>query len=100
MEREIQLMKQLNFNAVRTCHYPDAPEWYDLCDEYGLLVICETNIETHGVAGYFTNHPEYAETMLERARRMVLTHKNHPSVVSWSLGNESGYGPAHAAMAG
>ena len=99
MTEEIKLMKKLNFNAVRTSHYPDDPVWYDLCDEYGLMVVCETNLETHGVAGNITNNPEWAEAMLERARRMVLTHKNHPSIVSWSLGNESGYGPGHAAMA-
>lgn len=99
MVKEIKLMKQLNFNAVRTSHYPNDPEWYNLCDEYGLLVVCETNLETHGVAGNITTNPEWAEAMLERARRMVLTHKNHPCIVSWSLGNESGYGPGHAAMA-
>lgn len=99
MIREIKLMKQLNFNAVRTCHYPDMPLWYDLCDEYGLMVVCETNLETHGSTGEITNNPDWAEAMLERAKRMVLTHKNHTSIVSWSLGNESGYGPGHAAMA-
>ena len=99
MEREIRLMKSLNFNAVRTSHYPDDPYWYELCDQWGLLVVCETNLETHGVAGRITNDPEWAEAMLERARRMVVTHKNHPCIVSWSLGNESGYGPNHAAMA-
>ncbi|HHY83492.1 MAG TPA: DUF4981 domain-containing protein [Clostridiales bacterium] len=99
MIEEIKLMKRLNFNAVRTSHYPDDPIWYDLCDKYGLMVVCETNLETHGIGGNITNSPEWAEAMLERARRMVLTHKNHPSIVSWSLGNESGYGPGHAAMA-
>ncbi len=98
MIEEIKLMKRLNFNAVRTSHYPDDPVWYDLCDEYGLMVVCETNLETHGIAGNLTNNPEWSEAMLERARRMVLIHKNHPSIVSWSLGNESGYGPGHAAM--
>ena len=100
MEKEIRLMKSLNFNAVRTCHYPDDPVWYDLCDELGLLVVCEANLETHGVGGRITNDPEWAEAMVERVRRMVVTHKNHPSIVSWSLGNESGYGPNHSAMAG
>ena len=99
MIEEIKLMKKLNFNAVRTSHYPDDPLWYDLCDEYGLMIVCETNIETHGIGGNLTNSPEWAEAMLERARRMVLVYKNHPSIVSWSLGNESGFGPAHAAMA-
>lgn len=99
MIEEIKLMKKLNFNAVRTSHYPNDPIWYDLCDKYGLMVVCETNIETHGVGGSIANNPEWTEAMLERARRMVLIYKNHPSIVSWSLGNESGYGPAHAAMA-
>jgi beta-galactosidase len=99
MIEEIKLMKRLNFNAVRTSHYPDDPVWYDLCDKYGLMVVCEANLETHGIAGNITNNPEWSEAMLERARRMVLIHKNHPSIVSWSLGNESGYGPGHAAMA-
>ncbi|HZJ82897.1 MAG TPA: glycoside hydrolase family 2 TIM barrel-domain containing protein [Clostridia bacterium] len=99
MIEEIKLMKKLNFNSVRTSHYPCDPLWYDLCDEYGLMVVCETNLETHGLAGNIANNPEWSEAMLERARRMVLIHKNHPSIVSWSLGNESGYGPGHAAMA-
>lgn len=99
MIAEIRRMKELNFNAVRTCHYPDDPTWYELCDEYGLCVVCETNLETHGVAGAITNTPEWGGAMLERAQRMVAIHKNHPCIVSWSLGNESGYGPNHAAMA-
>ena len=99
MTNEIKLMKQLNLNAVRTSHYPSMPEFYDLCDEYGIIVVCETNLETHGINGEITNNPEWSGAMLERATRMVLTHKNHPSIVIWSLGNESGYGPNHAAMA-
>ena len=99
MAKEIALMKTLNINAVRTCHYPDSPAWYELCDELGLLVVCEANLETHGLEGRIANDPEWGHAMLERARRMVVTHKNHPSIVSWSLGNESGYGPNHAAMA-
>lgn len=98
MRREIILMKQLNINAVRTCHYPDDPVWYDLCDEYGLCVICEANLETHALQSRLTMDPDWAEAFLERARRMVLVHKNHPSIISWSLGNESGHGPNHAAM--
>ncbi len=99
MRREILLMKQLNFNAVRTSHYPNDPRWYDLCDELGLCVICEANLETHGVWARLANSPAWAAAFLDRAIRMVLTHKNHASVVSWSLGNESGRGPNHAAMA-
>ena len=100
MIEEIKLMKQLNFNAVRTCHYPDSPEWYELCDEYGILVVCEADMESHGVQGAITGNPDWAEAMLERAKRMALTHKNHPCIVSWSLGNESGCNANHAGMAG
>ncbi len=100
MVEEIKLMKQLNINSVRTCHYPDDPLWYDLCDQWGILVVCECNVETHGVMGALTHNPVWGTNFLERAVRMVLTHKNHPSIYSWSLGNESGTGPNHAAMAG
>lgn len=99
MRKEILLMKQLNFNAVRTSHYPDDPVWYDLCDELGIYIVCETNLETHGVLGDLTINPDWAEAFLERAIRMVMVHKNHACIVSWSLGNESGCGPNHAAMA-
>ncbi len=99
MRREILTMKQLNFNAVRTCHYPDDPTWYDLCDEYGICLVCEADVETHGVLGMLTNAPTWAPAFLERAVRMVLVHKNHPAIFSWSLGNESWKGPNHAAMA-
>lgn len=100
MVEEIKLMKRLGINSVRTCHYPDDPVWYDLCDEWGLLLVCECNLETHGVAGALTHNPAWGTNFLERAIRMVLTHKNHPSIYSWSLGNESGVGANHAAMAG
>lgn len=100
MIEEIKVMKRLNINSVRTCHYPDDPIWYDLCDEWGILLICECNIETHGVMGALTHHPAWGTHFLERAIRMVLTHKNHASIYSWSLGNESGVGANHAAMAG
>lgn len=99
MVREIKLMKQLNFNAVRTSHYPDDPLWYELCDELGLTVVCEANLESHGLEDLLSNHPDWASAYLERAIRMVLTYKNHPAIVSWSLGNESMKGPNHAAMA-
>jgi beta-galactosidase len=99
MRKEIYLMKQFNFNAVRSCHYPDDPYWYDLCDELGMCVVCETNAESHGVGGNLTVNPDWAEALLERAVRMVMTHKNHPCIFSWSLGSETGCGPAHAAMA-
>lgn len=98
MRQEIILMKQLNFNAVRTSHYPDHPRWYDLCDEYGIYIIDEANIETHGVEGELSNDPTWLQAYLERAARMVLRDKNHACVLFWSLGNESGTGPQHAAM--
>ena len=100
MVEEIRQMKRMNINSVRTCHYPDAPEWYDLCDELGILLVCECNLETHGVMGALSHNPSYALEYVERAMRMMLTHKNHPSIYSWSLGNESGTGANHAAMAG
>jgi len=100
MVEEIKLMKRLGINSVRTCHYPDDPTWYDLCDEWGLLLICECNLETHGVEGALTHNPAWGTNFLERAIRMVLTHKNHTSIYSWSLGNESGVGANHAGMAG
>lgn len=99
MRAEIGLMKRLNFNAVRTSHYPNDPAWYDLCDEYGILLVCETNLETHGLEGRLTVDPAWSGAFLDRAVRMVLTHRNHPSIFFWSLGNESGVGPNHAAMA-
>lgn len=92
MRRDIALMKQLNINAVRTCHYPDAPAWYDLCDEYGIYVAAECNIETHAVGDMLSKHPAWGAAYLDRAVRNVETHKNHPSIVLWSLGNESGNG--------
>jgi len=100
MIEEIKLMKRLNINSVRTCHYPDDPIWYDLCDEMGILLICECDLETHGVAGQLTHNPSWGLAFLDRAIRMVLVHKNHTSIYSWSLGNESGVGPNHAAMTG
>lgn len=100
MRREIIRMKQLNFNAVRTSHYPDCVDWYDLCDELGIYLVDETNLETHGYGGQLSSDPEWTHAYVERASRMVLRDKNHPSVVLWSLGNESGAGMNHAAMYG
>jgi beta-galactosidase len=100
MERDVQLMKAYNFNAVRTSHYPNNPEFYDLCDAYGLYVMDEANVESHGLRGEITNDPLWAGAMLDRAVRMVERDKNHASIFSWSLGNESGLGPNHAAMTG
>ena len=100
MLKDILLMKRFNVNAVRTSHYPNNPEWYDLCDEYGIYVMDEANLETHGLGGYLSNQPEWNHAFMERAIRMVERDKNHPSIIIWSLGNESGRGPNHAAMAG
>ena len=96
MIQDIQIMKRLNINAVRTCHYPDDPLWYSLCDRYGLYVVAEANIESHGM-GYgdatLAKVPEYEHAHLERIRRAVQRDRNHPSVIIWSLGNEAGNGP-------
>ena len=99
MVQDILLMKRFNVNAVRTCHYPDDPRWYDLCDRYGLYLIDEANIETHGVWDEPTKDPVWRTAFLDRGSRMVERDKNHPSVVIWSMGNESGHGPNHAALA-
>jgi beta-galactosidase/beta-glucuronidase len=100
MLEDILIMKRFNVNSVRTCHYPDDPRWYDLCDEYGLYLIDEANIESHGLWDRPTKDPAFETAFLERGSRMVERDKNHPSVVIWSMGNESGYGPNHAALAG
>ncbi len=96
MLKDIQLMKQNNINTVRTSHYPNDPVWYDLCDRYGLYVIDEANIESHGM-GYMPdrtlgNNPLFMKAHLERVRGMVERDKNHPSVILWSMGNEAGDG--------
>lgn len=98
MVQDIVLMKRANINAVRTCHYPDDPRWYDLCDRYGLYVMDEADLETHGVRGELANDPRWAASFMDRAVRLAERDKNHPSVVVWSLGNESGFGPNFAAM--
>ena len=95
MERDIALMKQLNINTVRTCHYPDAPYWYELCDKYGLYVWDEANCESHA-QGYgeksLAKDPQYKEMVWQRNRNMLERDKNHPSVIMWSMGNECGNG--------
>ena len=100
MLEDIRLMKQHNFNAVRCAHYPNDPQWYELCDEYGIYVVDEANIETHHYYGRLCREPQWLTAFLDRTRRMVETNKNHPCIIMWSLGNESGYGPNHAACAG
>lgn len=97
---DVILMKQFNFNSVRTSHYPNDPYFYELADEYGLYVMDEANIESHGVGGYLANLPEWNHAMTNRATRMLERDKNHPSIISWSMGNESGTGANFAAMAG
>lgn len=99
MEEDIKLLKRYNLNAIRTSHYPNDPYIYDLCDQYGIYVMDEANLETHAVRGLLSNQPTWAAAYLDRAIRMVERDKNHPSIISWSLGNESGSGPNHAAMA-
>lgn len=99
MERDVQLMKRFNLNAVRASHYPNNPEFLELCDEYGLYVIDEANLETHGIGGQLSNNPNWNTAFMERAIRMVERDKNHPSIIFWSLGNEAGSGPNHASMA-
>ncbi len=96
MIEDIRLMKQFNINSVRTSHYPNDPKWYDLCDKYGIYVVDEANVESHGM-GYdadstLAGKPEWKKAHLDRAVRMVERDKNHPSIISWSLGNEAGDG--------
>ena len=97
---DAETMKRFNVNAVRTSHYPNDPYWLDLCDELGLYVIDEANFEAHGFYHQIGFDARYASAALERAIRMVERDKNHPSIILWSLGNETRHGPAHEAMAG
>ncbi len=104
MVEDILIMKRHNVNAVRTSHYPDDPRWYDLCDQYGLYIIDECDLETHGFMVQQgrtnpTDDPEWETACVDRMERMVQRDKNHPCVVMWSLGNEAGFGRNHHAMA-
>lgn len=96
MIQDIQLMKQFNINAVRNSHYPNNPEWYTLCDIYGIYLIDEANIESHGMDhhkdGTLANYPDWERPFMERMERMVMRDRNFTSIVTWSMGNESGYG--------
>ena len=96
MIEDIKIMKQLNINAVRTCHYPDDPRWYDLCDEYGIYLTAEANLESHGM-GYgehtLAKRPDFEKMHLERNEANVLSFRNHPCIIVWSMGNEAGMGP-------
>ncbi|KAK2983069.1 hypothetical protein RJ640_006456 [Escallonia rubra] len=105
MVKDLVLMKQQNINAVRNSHYPQHPRWYELCDLFGMYMVDEANIETHGfdLSGHVkhpTQEPSWASSMLDRVIGMVERDKNHACIISWSLGNESSYGPNHAALAG
>jgi len=96
MIQDIRIMKQLNINAVRTCHYPDDPRWYDLCDEYGIYLTAEANLESHGM-GYkektLAKRDDFKKMHMERNEANVTSFRNHPAIIVWSLGNEAGYGP-------
>lgn len=96
MLEDIRVMKELNINAVRTCHYPNDPRWYELCDIYGIYMVAEANIEGHGM-GYgdktLAKEPTYEKAHLERNESNIKIYKNHPSIIFWSVGNEAGYGP-------
>ena len=98
MDRDMRAIKEFGFNSVRTCHYPDDPYWYDLCDKYGLYVTCEANIESHGMyynnPAAFSKQPDWEKAHLERGGRMVEVFRDHPSIIVWSLGNECDMGPA------
>ncbi|GLJ49794.1 hypothetical protein SUGI_1057420 [Cryptomeria japonica] len=108
MIKDLVLMKQHNINAVRNSHYPQHPRWYELCDLFGMYMIDEANIETHGFYSSIplsqkthpTSQPIWAYSMLDRVINMMERDKNHSCIISWSLGNESGYGPNHSASAG
>jgi beta-galactosidase len=100
MVEDIVLMKRHNFNAVRTSHYPNDPRWYELCDRWGLYVMDEANIETHANYDSICRDERWAACFLERVQRMVRQHYNHPSIIIWSLGNESGDGTNHTACVG
>ena len=94
--KDIRMMKSNNINAMRTCHYPQQEFWYEMCDKYGLYLVDEADIESHGI-GYdkdvtLADKPEWAAAHLDRMQRMVERDKNHPSVIIWSMGNEAGDG--------
>ena len=101
MLQDVQLMKKLNVNAVRTCHYPDDYRWYELCDKYGLYMVAEANIESHGM-GYgdetLARNADYALAHMERNERNLQRNFNHPSIIFWSMGNEAGFGPNFEAV--
>ena len=100
MLQDLKLMKAANINAVRLAHYPNCPRWYELCDSIGMYIMDEADCETHGLRGTLASTSDWSDAFMDRCIRMAERDKNHPSVIFWSLGNESGYGPNHAAMSG
>ncbi|MCX7027893.1 MAG: DUF4981 domain-containing protein [Spirochaetes bacterium] len=100
MVRDLEIMKRHNFNAVRNSHYPNDERWYELCDEYGIYLFDEANIESHAFYDHLCRDTRWTQAFLDRGMRMVLRDKNYPSIIVWSLGNESGYGPNQDALAG
>jgi len=96
MLQDIRIMKENNINAVRTCHYPNNNRWYDLCDQFGIYMVAEANVESHGM-GYgektLAKNPLFEKAHLERNQRHVQRSRNHASIITWSLGNEAGSGP-------
>lgn len=101
MRQDIRIMKKLNINAVRTSHYPDDPRWYELCDSAGLYLVAEANLESHGMGygdGTLAKRTDFRQMHLERNQGNVLTLRNHPSIIIWSMGNEAGYGPNFEAV--
>ncbi|MEL0456038.1 glycoside hydrolase family 2 TIM barrel-domain containing protein [Flavobacteriaceae bacterium SZ-1-7] len=99
IEDDVKTIKRFNFNTIRTSHYPNDPYFYELCDTYGIMVMDEANLETHGLGGKLSNDAQWTPAYVERMSRMVERDKNHPSIIFWSLGNEAGKGPNHTAMA-
>ena len=97
--RDIELLIRNNINSVRTAHYPNHPRWYSLCDRYGIYLLDESNMETHGIWGLLADDPAWTAAYVERTARMFARDRNHPSIVFWSLGNEGGYGSNHIAQA-
>ena len=100
MRADLELMRSHNITAVRTSHYPNDPAFYDLCDELGMYVFDEANVESHGYNTSLCDDPRFLATWMARGSRMVERDRNHPSIIVWSLGNESGYGSNHDALAG
>ena len=99
MVKDLMLMKAANINAIRLSHYPNVPRWYELCDSLGFYVMDEADCETHGLRGTLTSTSDWNAAFMDRAIRMAERDKNYACVTFWSLGNESGYGANHAAMA-